>query len=180
MHQGTNQRRLPMRIKHVLSTLLLSGMTIAGWVGCQTSDSLTSSSLSTSQTGELFLAVDTTDSCAGLKAALVSGTAADSMSFAKECITRVPSKPKPPLLPPDSGTRCIWIKNHIDSGEVALVPIFAADHKTLCDSLKVADTTSFNEYCKLPPPPPPKAGGKNPPPSPKDSARAAGDSAGRP
>jgi hypothetical protein len=152
-----------MRIKSIasfflfptLALLFLSVVTMTGLQGCQTSPDQTSQDPSTLTAGsELALAVVTTDSCAALKTALTGGTAADSAAFAKNCIVQVLPDSARPGSEPDSGLRCLWMKQHIDSGEVAIVAAFVLDNKTTCDSLKTSDSTAFAKYCRIPPPPP--------------------------
>jgi hypothetical protein len=153
-----------MRIKSVSSyftipslfLLALSLLALTGVLqGCQTTpDQETALAPSVNTGADLALSVVSTDSCSALEATLTGGTAADSAAFAKECVVQVLPDSARPGSAPDSGLRCIWIKQHIDSGEVALVAAFAAENKATCDSLKISDSTAFAKYCRIPPPPP--------------------------
>ena len=153
-----------MRVKSVSSyfmfpaliLLTLSMLAVTGLLqGCQTSpDQETVATPSAIAGSSLALSVVSTDSCSALKAKLVGGTAADSAAFAAQCVVQVLPDSARPGTQPDSGIRCIWIKQHIDSGEVALIAAFAVENKATCDSLKTTDSVSFAKYCRIPPPPP--------------------------
>ncbi len=139
-----------------LALVFLSALALTGFLqGCQTSpDQASYVNPSAGTASDLYLTVKTTDSCAALKARLTGGTASDSAAFAQACIVEVLPDSARVASEPDSGLRCVWIKQHIDSGEVALVAAFAADNKATCDSLKTSDSAGFAKYCRLPPPPP--------------------------
>jgi len=93
-----------------IALVFLAALALTGLQGCQATDPAISSSPGSSASTDLALAVVSTDSCAALKATLTGGTAADSAAFAKACIVRVLPDSARPATEPDSGLRCVWMK----------------------------------------------------------------------